>query len=133
MAGSTADPILLRSRARQGTEVKPLACTSPQRTDALLLAEGLNNQTIENEALQAVSAAVSGSGVSWEPEEAEVFDSGRFGYTRGTIESRSPGANGDTLITRSRYLTLWRKEADGRWRCFVEMTNQGVPVEQEQG
>jgi ketosteroid isomerase-like protein len=33
------------------------------------------------------------------------------------------GPDGSTLVIPGRALTIWRKEADGQWRCAVDMWN----------
>ena len=75
------------------------------------------------------NSAIPGFEVSWVPDEAVVFGSGRFGYTRGTNSFTFPGPDGNLITTHGRYLTIWEKEGAGRWRCMVEMTNEGAPAE----
>ena len=85
----------------------------------------------------AVKAMVEGSmqdpnfTISWKPDEAVVFESGKAGYTRGTNQITFSGPEGKVINVSERYLTLWRKEADGKWRCFMEMTNKGKPPQMD--
>ena len=75
------------------------------------------------------NAEIPGFEVSWTPDDAVVFGSGRVGYTRGSNSFTFPGPDGNPMTTYGRYLTIWEKGEDGRWRCTVEMTNEGAPAE----
>ena len=57
----------------------------------------------------------------WEPTEAGIFEDGRHGFTTGTsafvlLEGE---AVADTLST-GRYITFWRREADGTWKIILD-------------
>ena len=59
----------------------------------------------------------------WEPAFAEVSPAGDMGWTSGRYESRRSGPEGDTL-QHGRYLTIWRRQADGAWKVALDT---GVP------
>jgi len=67
--------------------------------------------------------AAEGFEISWEPEGAEV--GGALGYTWGHNESTMLDEQGDPVTTRGRYLTVWRKQRDGTWKCVMDFINQG--------
>ena len=73
--------------------------------------------------MATANAEIEGFSVTWEPLEAFVAESGDMGYTRGENALTFPGPDGDLVTTQGRYVTLWRKEADGAWRCFLELLN----------
>jgi hypothetical protein len=54
---------------------------------------------------------------------ALVARSGDLAYTYGNNEFTAPDASGQLVTTRGRYLTVWRKEADGRWRCVEDYSS----------
>jgi ketosteroid isomerase-like protein len=64
--------------------------------------------------------------LDWAPVHAEVSDDGRMGWTWGryslyrvaTPDSRQLG----------KYLNVWRRGPDGRWRVAADMGNQAPPV-----
>jgi len=58
--------------------------------------------------------------LEWEPIRAEVSESGELGWTTGT--SRAVRAQG---VRRGRYITIWRKQADGTWKVTADLGNQG--------
>ena len=75
----------------------------------------------------ASSFAMPGFHISWTPETAVVAQSGELGYTKGTGEFAMPDAKGVVTKMPVLYLTVWRKEADGRWRCSEDYATPNVP------
>jgi len=69
--------------------------------------------------------AVPGFHITWTPDSAVVEPSGAAGYTYGTNRITTPDAKGVLHTTEGRYVTWWRLEADGRWRCSVDISNEG--------
>lgn len=69
--------------------------------------------------------AIPGFHVTWNPESAVVSSSGDLGYTSGTNAFTSTDATGKLVTEKGRYLTVWRKQADGRWRCVMDFGNSG--------
>lgn len=58
--------------------------------------------------------------ISWTPEAAVVSRSGDLGYTYGSNQITIPGPAAKTTTIAGRYLTVWRKDADGQWRCVMD-------------
>ena len=67
--------------------------------------------------------AIPGFHVTWEPSEIVIAPNGGFGYTTGTNEFTMPDADGNLVTTRGRYVTVWRREADGTWKCVMDIWN----------
>jgi ketosteroid isomerase-like protein len=61
--------------------------------------------------------------LKWKPFSADVARSGDLGYTLGTYEYRAPGADGKMTTHHGKYCTVWRKQADGRWRWDSDIGN----------
>lgn len=55
----------------------------------------------------------------WEPTDAVAYTDGRTGVTVGRSAWVRRSARTDTLA-RGRYLTLWRKQPDGRWTILLD-------------
>jgi ketosteroid isomerase-like protein len=70
--------------------------------------------------------ATPGAQVTWTPDSAVVSASGDLGYTFGTNAFTIPDSAGTAIVTRGRYLTVWRKGADGRWRCVMDIGTPGT-------
>lgn len=75
----------------------------------------------------AGTRAIPGFHISWTPDSAVVSSSGDFGYTYGTNRITAPDSTGALHTVEGRYITVWRKEADGRWRCSADISNEGPP------
>ncbi len=63
--------------------------------------------------------------LTWEPDLAEA-GGGDLGYTSGRYVSRRVAADGNESTQQGRYLTLWRRQADGSWKVALDT---GVPDE----
>jgi ketosteroid isomerase-like protein len=72
------------------------------------------------------SMAIPGFKISWTPDSASVSSSGDLGYTFGRNSVTVPDAKGKLMTTAGRYLTVWRKGADGRWRCVMDYSTPGA-------
>lgn len=57
----------------------------------------------------------------------EVAKSGDIGYTQGTYEMTVNDAKGNPNTDRGKYLSIWKKQADGAWRCIVDTFNSDLP------
>ncbi len=73
----------------------------------------------------AGTRAVPGFHITWMPDSAVVSRSGDVGYTYGTNRVTAPDARGLSHTVNGRYLTVWRREPKGRWRCAVDISNAG--------
>ena len=73
----------------------------------------------------AGTRAIPGFHISWTPDSAVVSPSGDFGYTYGTNRITAPDSTGALHTAVGRYITVWRKEPGGRWRCSVDISNEG--------
>ena len=58
--------------------------------------------------------------LTWTPTDAQMGPSGDMGYTWGHFEGRSKDANGNPVTTTGRYITVWRKQADGNWKVALD-------------
>ncbi|MBX7222067.1 MAG: hypothetical protein K1Y36_19100 [Blastocatellia bacterium] len=69
--------------------------------------------------------------VTWKPERADVSQAGDMGYTYGISEA-SPEVSVGTQkaeaaqpskTTRSMFLHIWKKQADGQWKLVLDVEN----------
>ena len=58
--------------------------------------------------------------LTWTPTDAMMGPSGDMGYTWGHFEGHSKDANGNPVTTTGRYMTIWRKGADGAWKVVLD-------------
>ena len=67
--------------------------------------------------------AIPGFSITWSTADAILSPDGRLAYLLSTNAVTLPGATGELVTTRGRAVTVWRKEADGEWRCAVDIWN----------
>ena len=61
--------------------------------------------------------------ISWKTLHAEVAAGGDIGYTAGTNEDSFTGTDGKKVVDKEKYLCVWRKMKDGRWKATHDMWN----------
>lgn len=61
--------------------------------------------------------------ISWKPAQAVVAASGDLGYTMGSNEITFADAKGKVTRSQGRYLTVWRRNGGGPWKCVVDLWN----------
>ncbi len=71
------------------------------------------------------SLAIPGFQISWTPDSAVVSASGDLGYTYGSNRITVPDSAGHLGTIEGRYVEVWRKGADGHWRCVIDINNPG--------
>ena len=64
-----------------------------------------------------------GFAISWEPTDVETSTDGTMGYTAGRNRMTMPDGTGNLVTSTGRYVTVWRKERDGQWKCIVDTWN----------
>ena len=72
--------------------------------------------------------ALPGLALSWQLTKVEVARSGDMGYTQGTYEMTVNDAKGTPNTDRGKYLSIWRKQANGDWKCIVDTFNSDLPL-----
>lgn len=73
----------------------------------------------------AQSLATPGFKISWIPEQASVSANGSMGYTTGNNSSTFPGPDGKLMTVTGRYVSVWRRDSSGAWKCVVDIWNSG--------
>ncbi|MFZ0746129.1 MAG: nuclear transport factor 2 family protein [Terracidiphilus sp.] len=58
--------------------------------------------------------------LTWTPTDGVMGPSGDMGYTWGHFEGHSKDAAGNPVTTSGRYITIWRKQADGTWKVVLD-------------
>jgi ketosteroid isomerase-like protein len=74
--------------------------------------------------VMAPAFAQKGYTLHWTPERADVAQSGDLGFTIGTYEQHIPGKDGKVTVLTGRYVTIWRKQADGSWKVLVDVGSE---------
>ncbi len=84
------------------------------------------------EGLDAIKAYYAKTGfdpkpLTWKPAFADLAASGDLGYTVGYASWPGTGEKGQTITRGSKYLTVWKKQADGSWKVAADMGNAAPP------
>lgn len=58
--------------------------------------------------------------LTWTPTDAQMGPSGDMGYTWGHFEGHSKDAAGNPVTTSGRYITVWRRQANGTWKVALD-------------
>jgi ketosteroid isomerase-like protein len=66
--------------------------------------------------------------ISWKTKEVEVAQSGDLAFSNGTYEVTLNDPTGTPVKDRGKYLEVWKKQADGTWKCVMDMWNSDLRV-----
>jgi uncharacterized protein (TIGR02246 family) len=98
-------------------------------TDAVVMPpnapSATTKETIRNVWKDMVASA---SSVSWKATRVEVAKSGDMACLSGTYEVTMTDASGKPVNDRGKYLEVWEKQADGKWKCGADIWNSDLPV-----
>lgn len=61
--------------------------------------------------------------IHWKSSNVRFSPDGNLAYMDGVNEITVPGADGKPRTLRERGITVWRRDADGQWRCVVDIWN----------
>ncbi len=59
----------------------------------------------------------------WEPVQADASSSGDLGITYGRFTLEVSGGDAPPKKHTGKYMTVWRRQADGSWKVSVDMGN----------
>jgi uncharacterized protein (TIGR02246 family) len=69
-----------------------------------------------------------GSAVSWKAAKVEVAKSGDLACVSGTYEATTTDASGKAVNDHGKYVEIWEKQSDGKWKCGTDIWNSDLPV-----
>lgn len=61
--------------------------------------------------------------ISWRPRRVELANSRDMGWVSGTYRLILYGPDGKPINDRGKYLEVWKRQADGNWKCTAHMWN----------
>lgn len=91
--------------------------------DAIILPPGEPAVTGKVAIRQYVAGAFASPGfsITWQTDKIEVSGSGNLAYSIGTDRITFANSEGKAVVTENRGLVIWKKQADGSWKCAVDM------------
>ncbi len=99
-------------------------------TDAIVMPPNAASATTK-EAIRKVwqdLLASPGLVVSWKATKVEVAKSGDLACLSGTYELTMNDASGKPVNDRGKYVEVWEKQADGKWKCGTDIWNSDLPA-----
>jgi ketosteroid isomerase-like protein len=62
--------------------------------------------------------------LSWKTVSADASKDGDIGFTAGTYEESYKGTDGKTVKNTGKYVCVWKKDKDGKWKAIHDIWNQ---------
>ena len=69
---------------------------------------------------------------TWSPTGATVSASGDLGYTVGSTHMMFDNPEGNRMMEVGKYVTVWKKQADGSWKVIEDIFNNDAPAAPEE-
>jgi ketosteroid isomerase-like protein len=69
--------------------------------------------------------------ISWKATKIEVAKSGDLACLSGTYEFTMNDASGKPVNDHGKYVEVWEKQADGKWKCGTDIWNSDLPATSE--
>jgi len=96
--------------------------------DAVLIQPGMPMIKGRKEIRQMVEGMIKTPGfkISWEPQSAEVSETGDLAYLVEKSQTTMTDSTGKSITQHTNGVTVWKKQADGSWKNVVDI---GTPVQ----
>jgi len=65
--------------------------------------------------------------LTWTPTLVEAAKSGEIGFSSGTYAFSFKDPSGKTIDDKGKYVTVWKKQADGSWKVVRDIFNSDMP------
>ncbi len=72
--------------------------------------------------------ASAGLVISWKATKVEVANSGDLACLSGTYELTMNDASGKPVNDHGKYVEVWEKQSDGKWKCGTDIWNSDLPT-----
>ncbi len=69
-----------------------------------------------------------GFAISFQTAKVEVARSGDLAYTHGTYTNTLSDPKGNPVNDRGKYVTVYKKQADGKWKSVADMFNTDLSL-----
>ena len=70
--------------------------------------------------------------LSWQASKVEVSRSGDLAYVQGVYQLTSKDARGKATADNGKFVEVWKKQADGKWKTVADIFNSDLPIVQKQ-
>ena len=69
-----------------------------------------------------------GFSLSWQAGKVEASRGGDLAYSMGTYQGTMNDAKGKPVTERGKYVSVWKKQADGKWKVVADIYNSDLPA-----
>jgi ketosteroid isomerase-like protein len=69
-----------------------------------------------------------GLAIRWKTTKVEVAKSGDLACLSGTYDLTVNDPTGKPIDDHGKYVAVWEKQADGKWKCGTDIWNSDLPV-----
>ena len=109
--------------ASEGREIERML--SYWTDDAVVIGPGLPLVAGKAALRQYVESSmqIPGFRISWTSTDVTISPDGQLAYMFSQNAVTMNSADGVPTTTKGRAVTIWRREADGEWRCAVDIWN----------
>ena len=66
--------------------------------------------------------------LEWQPSGGQMGPSGDMGFTWGHYDGHAKDRNGNDIVTSGRYITVWKRLADGTWKVALDASANEPPA-----
>jgi uncharacterized protein (TIGR02246 family) len=67
--------------------------------------------------------SIPGGNLRWASSKVEVARSGDLAYDTGAYTLTRNDASGNQVTTKGKYVVVWKKQADGKWKVIEDIDN----------
>jgi uncharacterized protein (TIGR02246 family) len=88
----------------------------------------------DKQGIRAAWASLLGidTSLSWQANKVEVSRSGDLAYVQGVYQMTSKDARGKVTTDNGKFVEVWKKQADGKWKTAADIFNSDLPIVQKQ-
>lgn len=66
--------------------------------------------------------------LTWYPQGGQMGPSNDMGFTWGHYEGKSKDEHGQPVVITGRYITVWKKMPDGKWKVVLDASAEEPPA-----
>ena len=70
--------------------------------------------------------------LTWQASKVEVSRSGDLAYVQGVYQMTSKDARGRATADNGKFVEVWKKQADGKWKTVADIFNSDLPIVEKQ-
>jgi uncharacterized protein (TIGR02246 family) len=71
---------------------------------------------------------LAGYSGSWQATKVDVSRGGDLAYIMGTYDATWTQPKGEPVKDRGKYVEVWKKQPDGKWKCVADIFNSDLPL-----